>query len=85
MTTPRYCLTGYPWISLFASLANKRQDRRMIRDFPRKGRPELAFALTMIAALIVTEALTLFAMPADAGRSVCRMQVSGPLAGTCDH
>lgn len=54
----------------------------MIGQAGKTERPEVAFALTMLALVVVVKAVTLVAMPDPASR-VCRMEMSGPLAGTC--
>lgn len=54
----------------------------MIGQAEKTERPEVAFALTMLALVVVMKAVTLVAMPEPA-TSVCRMAMSGPLAGNC--
>lgn len=37
----------------------------------------------MVALVVVMQAVTLIARPAEPVARVCRMEMSGPLAGTC--
>ena len=48
-----------------------------------KDKQPLRLAIGMMGALVVTVAVMLSSLPGESAAKTCRMQISGPLAGTC--
>ncbi|WP_149140397.1 hypothetical protein [Gemmobacter caeruleus] len=59
----------------------RQSPEQAFRPTPRVAR--LRFALGMTGALCLLVGLILSSMPGASEARVCRMQIGGPLAGTC--